>query len=195
MEWEVGGGFRRERAHVYLRLIHGVWRRPTQYCKAIILQLKKTKALWMSCRLLLPASFFTSCAVALRKTVFPGQGKELIHEPDWQGRKCLWMETGLHVPACCPSRLLAALLGEGQEESYRTSEVKGSSHPRGRGCGSPHPPTYLKIETSTWLQKYPGNLLGKIITANSIIRDAAAHPSPELGLQEQGHLLPASMAA
>ena len=149
----------------------------------------------MNCRLLLPASFFTSCTVALRKTVFPGQGKELIHEPDWQGKKCLWMETGLHVPACCPSRLLAALLGEGQEESYRTSEVEGSSHPRGRGCGSPQPPTYLKIETSTRLQKYPGNSLGEIITANSIVRDAAAHPSPELGLQEQGHLLPASMAA
>ena len=41
-----------EGAHVYLCLIHaGVWQKPTQYCKAIILQLKinnlkKKKGRW-----------------------------------------------------------------------------------------------------------------------------------------------------
>ena len=40
MGWEVGGRFKRERTYVYLWLIHvDVWQRPTQYCKAIILQL------------------------------------------------------------------------------------------------------------------------------------------------------------
>ena len=40
-EWEVGGRFKREEACVYLGLTHAdVWQRPTQYCKAIILQLK-----------------------------------------------------------------------------------------------------------------------------------------------------------
>ena len=42
--WDgVGGvGFKREGAYVYLCLIHAdVWQRPVQYCKAIILQLKK----------------------------------------------------------------------------------------------------------------------------------------------------------
>ena len=35
-------GFRREGTFVYLWLIHVVvWQKPTQYCKAIILQLKK----------------------------------------------------------------------------------------------------------------------------------------------------------
>ena len=41
MGWEVGGSFRREGTRVYLWLIHvDVWQEPTQYCKAIILQLK-----------------------------------------------------------------------------------------------------------------------------------------------------------
>ena len=41
--WDgVGEGFRREGIHVCLWLIHvDVWQRPTQYCKALILQLKK----------------------------------------------------------------------------------------------------------------------------------------------------------
>ena len=37
----VGGRFEKEGIHVYLRLIQVVvWRKPTQHCKAIILQLK-----------------------------------------------------------------------------------------------------------------------------------------------------------
>ena len=50
MGWEMGGGFRRgegfrrEGTYVYLWLIGvDVWQRPTQYCKAIILQFKKKK--------------------------------------------------------------------------------------------------------------------------------------------------------
>ena len=40
MGWEVGGRFKREGTSVYLWLIHGdVWQKPTQHCKAIILQL------------------------------------------------------------------------------------------------------------------------------------------------------------
>ena len=42
MGWEVGGRFRREGTYVYLWLIHvDIWQKPTQFCKAIILQLKK----------------------------------------------------------------------------------------------------------------------------------------------------------
>ena len=42
MGWEVGGRLKREGTYVYLSLIHdAVWQKPTQYCKAIILQLKK----------------------------------------------------------------------------------------------------------------------------------------------------------
>ena len=41
MGWEVGGGFRKEGTCVYLWLMHvDVWQKPTQYCKAITLQLK-----------------------------------------------------------------------------------------------------------------------------------------------------------
>ena len=41
MEWEMGENFKREGTYVYLQLIHvDVWQKPTQYCKAIILQLK-----------------------------------------------------------------------------------------------------------------------------------------------------------
>ena len=41
---EVEGRFKREGTYVYLWLIHAdVWQKPTQYCKAIILQLKKNK--------------------------------------------------------------------------------------------------------------------------------------------------------
>ena len=38
---EMGGRFKREETYVYLQLIHvDVWQKPTQYCKAIIFQLK-----------------------------------------------------------------------------------------------------------------------------------------------------------
>ena len=47
MEWrcgmgrEVAGRFKREGTYVNLWMIHvDVWQKPTQYCKAIILQLK-----------------------------------------------------------------------------------------------------------------------------------------------------------
>ena len=44
MGWGVGGSFKREGTYVYLWLIHvDVWQKPTQYCKAIILQLKINK--------------------------------------------------------------------------------------------------------------------------------------------------------
>ena len=39
MGWEVGGMFKREETSVYLIPIE-VWKKPTQYCKASILQLK-----------------------------------------------------------------------------------------------------------------------------------------------------------
>ena len=43
--WDgVGGRFKREGTYVYLWLIHvDVWQKPTQYCKAIIIQLKMNK--------------------------------------------------------------------------------------------------------------------------------------------------------
>ena len=41
MGWGVRERFKREGTYVYLWLIHiVVWQKPTQYCKAIILQLK-----------------------------------------------------------------------------------------------------------------------------------------------------------
>ena len=41
MGWEVGGRFKREETYVHLWLIRvDVWQKPTQYYKAIILQLK-----------------------------------------------------------------------------------------------------------------------------------------------------------
>ena len=39
MGWEMGGGYKREGIYVYLWLICvDVWQRPTQYCRAIVLQ-------------------------------------------------------------------------------------------------------------------------------------------------------------
>ena len=44
MGWEVGGRVKSEGTYVYLWLIHtDVWQKPTQYCKAIIHQLKISK--------------------------------------------------------------------------------------------------------------------------------------------------------
>ena len=44
--WEADGRYKREGTCVYLWLIHvDVWQKPTQYCKAIILQLKINKFL------------------------------------------------------------------------------------------------------------------------------------------------------
>ena len=46
MEWEVERRFKREGPYAYLWLIHAdVWQKPTQYCKAIIHQLKIKKFL------------------------------------------------------------------------------------------------------------------------------------------------------
>ena len=40
-KWEVGGRRKREGTYIYLWLIHvDIWQKPTQYYKAIILQLK-----------------------------------------------------------------------------------------------------------------------------------------------------------
>ena len=42
MGWEVEGRLKRAETYVYLWLIHvAAWQKSTQYCKAIILQLKK----------------------------------------------------------------------------------------------------------------------------------------------------------
>ena len=42
-DW-VGRRFKRKETYVYLRLIHvDVWQKPTQYCQAIIIQLKINK--------------------------------------------------------------------------------------------------------------------------------------------------------
>ena len=42
--WELEGSFKRKGTYVYLRPIHvDVWQKPTQHCKAIILQLKINK--------------------------------------------------------------------------------------------------------------------------------------------------------
>ena len=44
MGWEMGEGFRKEGTYVYLWLIHvDVWQKPTQCCKAILLQSKIKK--------------------------------------------------------------------------------------------------------------------------------------------------------
>ena len=44
MGWEVRGKFKREGTYVYLWLILvDVWQKPTQHCKACILQLKINK--------------------------------------------------------------------------------------------------------------------------------------------------------
>ena len=41
---ELGAGFKKEGIYVYLWLIHvDIWQKPTKFCKAIILQLKKKK--------------------------------------------------------------------------------------------------------------------------------------------------------
>ena len=42
MGWEVGGRLKRAETYVYLWLIHvDAWQKSIQYCKAIIIQLKK----------------------------------------------------------------------------------------------------------------------------------------------------------
>ena len=49
MRWKVGGRFKREEMCVCLWLIHVVvWQKPTQFCQAIILQLRINKERWHS---------------------------------------------------------------------------------------------------------------------------------------------------
>ena len=57
---ETGGKFKREGTQVYLWLIHvDVWQKRTQYCKAIILQLKISLIIENLCCLLLRNSKFS----------------------------------------------------------------------------------------------------------------------------------------
>ena len=52
MRWEVGGKFKKKGTYVYLWLIHvAVWQKPTQYCKAIIIQVKINKILKIKYRM------------------------------------------------------------------------------------------------------------------------------------------------
>ena len=47
MGWEEAGRLKREGTYVYLGLIHvDIWQKPTQYCKAIIFQLKINKLIF-----------------------------------------------------------------------------------------------------------------------------------------------------
>ena len=72
-EGERGGRFKREETYVYLRLIHAdVWQKPTQYCKAIILQLKisKFKKILVKC----------ACVVIMEKCLKKIKAEEL---PSW----------------------------------------------------------------------------------------------------------------
>ena len=65
--WEVGGRFKREGTYAYLWLIHmDVWQKPTQYGKAIILQLKinKFQKKWVAVRI--KRMFGTSLELCLR---------------------------------------------------------------------------------------------------------------------------------
>ena len=59
MGWKMGRGLRREGTCVYLWLIHvDVWQKPTQYYKAIVLQLKKTQT-WQLNNMLLNNQWIT----------------------------------------------------------------------------------------------------------------------------------------
>ena len=66
---EVGGRFRREGTYVFLQLIHvNVWQKPTQHCKAIILQLKyklKKKSLQVNKNMSSKSKEETICSVSV----------------------------------------------------------------------------------------------------------------------------------
>lgn len=67
--WGAGGRFKREVTHVYLWLIHaGGWQRPTQCCKAIILQLKIFKTFF----------FFLRISFKEKKNLSPGSSCTLL---------------------------------------------------------------------------------------------------------------------
>ena len=126
MGWEMGGRFKRKGTFVYLQLIHvDVWQKPSQYCRAIILQLKRNNFLKM-----------VSMPTGLRGTSFHRKdgkfllfaSKKRLHHP---------VPPSLAAPACSlrlPERALPdpLLNPSGWETSpgrIRIRRPASSSHP------------------------------------------------------------------
>ena len=78
---EMGGMFKREGKYVYLWLIHvDVWQKPTKFCKAIILQLKKKTLLKMFLGDLTGGPMFkTLCCQCRGCWLDPWLGTKVLH--------------------------------------------------------------------------------------------------------------------
>ena len=109
MRWEVGGRFKREGPCVCLWLIRvDVWQKPTQFCEAIILQLRISKEQWHS-----------------------QQAGESRFTPEVQLPPSLQPSSPLAFLALLPSIPLPCRFRPGQGEQ----EVGRNDFPEGRGKG------------------------------------------------------------
>ena len=131
MRREAGGGFRMRRGtHVYLWLIHvDVWQKPSQYCKAIILQLKqinfkikiiknkqKKKVLWL----------VPQCIPALSTTLYVSKVKVAQSCPTL----CNPMDCKVH--GILPARTLEWVAFPFSRESFQPRDRTQVSHTAGR---------------------------------------------------------------
>ena len=81
---EVRRRLRRKEIYVSLALIHVVWRKPTQHCKAIILHLKKKKKGAVCLCIFLPHQIL-SCPRAEAELCFPLGNWFLSPSASWKG--------------------------------------------------------------------------------------------------------------
>ena len=92
MGWEMGGGVRREGTYVYLWLIDAdVWQRPTQYCKAIIFQLRKKETIMSPFIFPLPTHSDCQRVNAVTLPVKDGGGNKKSGE--WEAPRNPWSLT------------------------------------------------------------------------------------------------------
>ena len=95
--WELEGSFKRKGTYVYLRLIHvDEWQKPTQHCKAIILQLKINKYKENICQK--SDTRFTSCFSPLVSRAGEVMSPEAVALGRLSLLHCILIETSFDLP-------------------------------------------------------------------------------------------------
>ena len=127
-----GRGFKRERTFVYQCLLHAdVWQKPTQHCKAIILQLKRNKIVKKN-HPPLPHCIHGEAETQRRVKTSLRPHREEMAEPD-QGLRAPGSNQGLSSPCCerrnlCNQAAPPEVFPSGGSQRGHHSEIRRTLH-------------------------------------------------------------------